>query len=334
MSQTDDIREILAFVIDGIRSMHLDGANPDDVRRELERLQESVSLGLEVNQTTESPDTDVSLDALSEQTDENRRDILAIQKRLSDKYSELLPQGDEDIFPARLVQEDSGGGGEYDQWKEVESDGSGGYQDLTNGRTHTSTSQSLWESNGTTGIPVGSTTGTVVHVHAEQGGGFQYYFEVPAGYVEPAGLVKAYAGDTIPSGHLLCDGTSYLRATYPGLFTAIGTLWGSVDGTHFNVPDLRGRTIRGYHSGDTDYGTVGNTGGLKLHDLQHYHYDASDLTTAGTGAVTAADPTNDPVWIGTRNPPEIDRPDNPLETFPHEIDNRGPYGVCKWIIKT
>lgn len=60
-----------------------------------------------------------------------------------------------------------------------------------------------------------------------------------------------WAGDIVttaaacPAGTVAADGTSYLRTTYPDLFTAIGTTHGSADGTHFNVPDYRGRFIRG-----------------------------------------------------------------------------------------
>lgn len=43
---------------------------------------------------------------------------------------------------------------------------------------------------------------------------------------------------SVQSGTLRCDGTSYLRTAFPDLFTKIGTTWGAVDGTHFNVPDF------------------------------------------------------------------------------------------------
>lgn len=58
----------------------------------------------------------------------------------------------------------------------------------------------------------------------------------------PAGIVVESAGASVPEGTWLeCDGASYERAAYPELFTSIGTIYGSVDGTHFNVPDKRGR---------------------------------------------------------------------------------------------
>lgn len=56
-----------------------------------------------------------------------------------------------------------------------------------------------------------------------------------------SGFLQAYAGSAAPSGWLLCYGQSLVRATYPTLFAVIGTTYGSADGTHFNVPDLRGR---------------------------------------------------------------------------------------------
>ena len=66
----------------------------------------------------------------------------------------------------------------------------------------------------------------------------------------PAGMVIAFAGPNAPPGWLPCDGVEVSRMQYGALFAAIGTAWGSGNGTTtFNVPDLRGRFLRG-----TDYG--------------------------------------------------------------------------------
>lgn len=55
-----------------------------------------------------------------------------------------------------------------------------------------------------------------------------------------AGIVQMYAGATVPSGWLLCNGQAVSRATYSALFTAISTTWGVGNGsTTFNVPDMR-----------------------------------------------------------------------------------------------
>lgn len=61
----------------------------------------------------------------------------------------------------------------------------------------------------------------------------------------PAGVMLPYGGTSAPTSYLLCDGTSYLRADYPALYAAIGTAFGTADSTHFNVPDFRGRFLRG-----------------------------------------------------------------------------------------
>lgn len=54
------------------------------------------------------------------------------------------------------------------------------------------------------------------------------------------GSIKLYAGSSVPSGYLLCDGRAVSRSTYSSLYTAIGTTWGVGDGsTTFNVPDMR-----------------------------------------------------------------------------------------------
>ena len=61
----------------------------------------------------------------------------------------------------------------------------------------------------------------------------------------PTGVVYPFAGPiaNIPAGYLLCNGASLLRASYPALFSAIGTIYGAADGSHFNLPDYRDRMI-------------------------------------------------------------------------------------------
>lgn len=75
-------------------------------------------------------------------------------------------------------------------------------------------------------------------------------------------------------GLLLCDGTSYLRASFPRLsakYSLDGFVWGTVDGTHFNVPNLTDQFIRAN-------GTLGNEGGSSTHD----HTVADHQHNAGT----------------------------------------------------
>ena len=76
------------------------------------------------------------------------------------------------------------------------------------------------------------------------------------------GQVCFFGQSTAPSGFLKCDGSAVSRSTYANLFSAIGTTYGSGDGTStFNVPDLRGEFVRAFDDGrGVDSGrTIGST---------------------------------------------------------------------------
>lgn len=95
------------------------------------------------------------------------------------------------------------------------------------------------------------------------------------GSIIPAGTIAPFGGGTVPEGWLLCDGSTVSRASYDGLFAAIGTVHGEGDGsTTFHVPDLRGRFLRG----SDDMGT-----GAATRDP-----DAASRTAANTGGATGA----------------------------------------------
>ena len=97
----------------------------------------------------------------------------------------------------------------------------------------------------------------------------------------PVGSTVMFGGDTAPQGWLLCDGASYVQANYPALFTEIGTKFGSVDSTHFNVPDLQERMPVG-RSGNAPFDVTGNKGGSKdLIVVDHAHPHGHVLSTSG-----------------------------------------------------
>ena len=84
----------------------------------------------------------------------------------------------------------------------------------------------------------------------------------------PVGTIIPYAGTTIPSNYMKCEGQALSRIEYDILFSAIGTTYGVGDGsTTFNLPNLKGRIITGIDSNDTDFDTLGETGGEKTHTL-------------------------------------------------------------------
>ncbi len=71
---------------------------------------------------------------------------------------------------------------------------------------------------------------------------------------------KLWFSETLPTvgTWAWCDGTSYLRATYPDWFAIHGSNFGAADSTHFNVLDARGRFMRMWDnaaSNDPDHAT-------------------------------------------------------------------------------
>jgi len=87
-------------------------------------------------------------------------------------------------------------------------------------------------------------------------------------------VVQAYAATTPPTGYSICDGSSKLRSgtdpdgkNYAALFAVIGTTFGSADGTHFNLPNLKGRVPVGLDSSQTEFDAMAETGGAKTHTL-------------------------------------------------------------------
>ena len=62
----------------------------------------------------------------------------------------------------------------------------------------------------------------------------------------PAGVIIPFAGTSVPTGCLLCNGAAVSRTNYANLFAAIGTRYGAGNGsTTFNLPDARDRVLQG-----------------------------------------------------------------------------------------
>ncbi|HTL13068.1 MAG TPA: tail fiber protein [Bdellovibrionota bacterium] len=95
------------------------------------------------------------------------------------------------------------------------------------------------------------------------------------------GEVRMWAGTGDPTGWLLCDGRSLARSgTYAALFAAIGTAFGTADGSHFNIPDLRGRFVRGQDD-------MGTAAGAASRDTFTRSAMATGGATSGLGSVQA-----------------------------------------------
>lgn len=149
----------------------------------------------------------------------------------------------------------------------------------------------------------------------------------------PVGVISAFGGTTAPSGWLMCDGSAVSRTTYIDLYNVIGTAFGEGDGsTTFNLPDLRGRFIRGRDAGqgcDPDAGyreamaTGGNTGdsvgsvqddAFQGHKHTHYHGVYSDNASGGVAGANGGEGDNS-IRCNTNN-----------TINGHSIDSDGSHG--------
>lgn len=124
----------------------------------------------------------------------------------------------------------------------------------------------------------------------------------------PSGVVVPFAGSSAPAGWLLCYGQAVSRTNYAALFTVIGTVFGSGDGsTTFNLPDLRGRAAFGVDNmggtaaerlgagkigGVTGSASLGATGGEQSHTLTAT--EQASMNVSVSGSVTA--------YSGSANP--------------------------------
>lgn len=85
--------------------------------------------------------------------------------------------------------------------------------------------------------------------------------QLPSSDGYPVGSILAFAGETLPStmtgGWAECNGAALSRTTYAALFSVIGTRFGATTSSNFQIPDLRGRFVRGWdHGSGNDKGAT------------------------------------------------------------------------------
>ena len=108
----------------------------------------------------------------------------------------------------------------------------------------------------------------------------------------PAGQVADFATTTAPTGWLECNGAAVSRTTYADLFAAIGTTWGSGDGsTTFNLPPDRYRVGK-------------NTASAAVGTLQASQNKAHTHTGSGTTGSISADHTH--AFSGSTSSTDVD----------------------------
>lgn len=181
-------------------------------------------------------------------------------------------------------------------------------------------------------------------------GGTDIIAGTTAGAIGETGGVMMFAGPTAPTGWLFCDGSSQLRSAYPALFAVIGTTWGSVDGTHFTLPDMRGRTPIGVGTGSgLTARALGATVGEETHLLTatesgepgHNHAQAAHSHTnilgGGGGAITTASVTASLGAYGTSQQGGSATATNtaaPAASAASPHNNMQPSAAMNFIIKT
>ena len=146
----------------------------------------------------------------------------------------------------------------------------------------------------------------------------------------PPGVMFEWPTTTAPSGYLLCDGRSLLRADYPALFAVLGTTYGAADGAHFNLPDHRGRvSVTLDNLGGTDAGrlaaanTIGGTGGAETVTLTAQQIPAHSHSD---GTLVVASHSHDD---GTLAVASHSHGDGTLSVASH-THGPGDYGIYNW----
>ena len=141
------------------------------------------------------------------------------------------------------------------------------------------------------------------------------------------GTISAYGGNTAPTGWLLCDGTAVSQTTYADLFAVIGCNFGC-SGGNFNLPDLRGRFLRGRDGGsgrDPDSGTrlamstggntADNVGSVQVDDFKSHIHSANWAPGGGGGGGAALDPLRNNIWNTNATGGNETRPVNAYVNF-------------------
>lgn len=179
-------------------------------------------------------------------------------------------------------------------------------------------------------VPIGGTAGQVLTKNSATDYDMGWT-DLAIGDNEPIGSIKLYGGTTAPNGYLFAQGQEVSRTTYSELFSVYGTSFGEGDGsTTFNLPNLKGKVVVGLDETDTDFNSLGKTGGSKTHTQtvaempSHTHSTTVGpwgVTSGGFyGVVSNNSGDSSPVYLGSTGNGQ-----------PMNIMN--PYMVFNYIIK-
>lgn len=113
----------------------------------------------------------------------------------------------------------------------------------------------------------------------------------------PVGTIMPFVGTEAPTGWLLCSHAgenqgAYSSASYPKLSALCGTKFGTAGAGNFKVPDLRGKTVFGLDTSQTEFDTIGESGGSKIATItinnMPTHNHAASLTGLSVSGLAAS----------------------------------------------
>lgn len=126
---------------------------------------------------------------------------------------------------------------------------------------------------------------------------------IPPASGVPTGTIIYTAATSEPTGYLKCNGAPVSRTDYADLFSAIGTIYGSGDGsTTFNVPELRGEFIRGWDdSRGVDSGRQMGSSGWQDDAFESHSHDVTDPGHSHTSNRDLENPNSNGISQGPGN---------------------------------
>ena len=115
-------------------------------------------------------------------------------------------------------------------------------------------------------------------------------FAINYQYVNPIGTIICFAGQLVPQGWVLCDGSEISKSEYPNLFSVIGNTYGTpVNSSNFILQNLQQRIPLG-KSNSNNLGDNGGNSNITLSTNQlpsHNHTGTTNI--AGLHTHTATD---------------------------------------------
>jgi microcystin-dependent protein len=174
-----------------------------------------------------------------------------------------------------------------------------------------------------------------LYLRRDNSGGAQLYQKVTGPHVNtdwsvvgmPTGTLSQFGGASAPTGWLLCDGSSLLRSDYTDLFGVIGTTYGAVDGSHFNLPDLRGRVAVGLGPNASVNALNANEGQSNAANRSPYHRTSSSLGLNDPGHVHYGYTSTNQVAGGSASPAWATPGGNPTSSQATGITLTGSIGT-------